>query len=154
MSQFSRREGLGRVLLCLAAAAVLSACGSGVENTKEQVVAEYIKAVQAGDSGRLRELSSPEFAPTAIAEAIDQKLASAGRRRWNNVVVTWSEVMTPQDGRADITATDDQGGAIKDRVYVVLIKETWRVALGGRDCPEEGAADLASGMVESSQSDC
>jgi hypothetical protein len=59
--------------------------------SKEAVLAEYVAGLQAGDRGRLKQLSKPHTDPD---DAIDKKIDAIGNRRWSNVEITWPDTVT------------------------------------------------------------
>jgi hypothetical protein len=126
-SRFSRR-----VLL---AAAVIAAtgCGPSDRDTRHDALAAYVAAVQAGDAARLRQLGDLDHASDERDRAIERKLAAIGRRRWTDVAVTWVEGVTPRDWTVDISAADETGARIRDRVYVVEVDGAWSVVLESAD---------------------
>ncbi|WP_199517096.1 hypothetical protein [Nucisporomicrobium flavum] len=101
-----------------------------VENTRDQVLTDYMSAVQAGDAARLREVSNPEFPPAEIDAAISRKIGAVGARRWVGPEVRWTELVTPEMAKATIIASDDAGHRIVDEVYVVVVDDRWCVSFG------------------------
>jgi hypothetical protein len=104
--------------------------GPRVENTRDQVLKEYMSAVQAGDVERLRKLSNPESQPTEIDAAISRRIAAVGARPWADPTVQWTELVTPEMAKATITASDDMGHRLVDVVYMAVINKRWCVSFG------------------------
>jgi hypothetical protein len=104
--------------------------GTPVEKAREQVLKEYMSAVQAGDVDRLRALSNPEFPPAERDAAIARKVGEVGARRWTTPEVRWTEGITPNDAKATVTTFDDEGHSIVDVVYVVVSNHKWCVSFG------------------------
>jgi hypothetical protein len=113
----------------VAAVVLLGGCGDSPTEgmTKDQVVAEYMTAVQAGDTKRLKDLSNPEDDPDA---AISQKISSIGNRHWIDLQVTIKEGISPTDAGADITATATDGTKIADHLDLLTVDGCWYVSLG------------------------
>ncbi len=121
-----------RALTGLAVAIVtlgVTACSSPVPDAdaQDEVVQDYLGAVQAGDRARVAELVSPGVEATA---EIDAKVRAIGGRPWTSVSIRWHRGEFPAVASAEITAVDGAGQRIEETVVLGKVEDEWFVSLG------------------------
>ncbi len=118
-------------MLALGAGLAAGGCDSPASEgmSKDEIVAEYVAAVQSGDRSRLVELHNPRLDDTS---EIDSKIGALGNRQWSGVRVEWLPTDFPKAPVARISATGPAGQSISDTIALSTEDDVWYLDLGTR----------------------
>ncbi|GAA2497840.1 hypothetical protein [Winogradskya humida] len=124
-------KAIGVVLALVITAMTAGGCQSSPTKgmSRDDIVAEYVSALQAGNRERLVELHNPRLDDTSD---IDVKIAEAGGVPWSNVRVEWYAEAFPSGPVARITALTPGGRKIDTNIGLSQIDGLWYLALGTR----------------------
>lgn len=139
MIRLRRSLGWAPLLILL----VLTACSSAIpdEQAQEQVLADYLAAVQAGDRDRIAQLCQPGVDASADIAAVVKRI---GGRQWHDVEISWHRGEFPNHARAEVVAVDAASQRVAEMVVLTKVDGKWWIGLGSaspdRDRPPAGTS--------------
>ncbi len=133
MVRFRQWAGWGPLLMVL----VMAACSPAAvpdEQAQEEVLTEYLTALQAGDEKRIKKLCQPGVDARAEIAGIVKRI---GGRQWRDVEVSWQRGDFPSVASAHVIAVGPGGQRIAEAVELAKVDGKWWIALGSAR-PEPG----------------
>ena len=122
------------VLCAVLAFAAAGSGGPAPERVQEEILADYVAAVQDGDAARIEALCPPGVDAAGDAAA---KVRDVGGRRWSDVRISWDRGEFAGLARATVTAVDARGRPVRDTVDLTAVDGEWFLGLGSDpDAPE------------------